>query len=93
MNQQTSCHECKHTITEHGYKCVDCSNFLRKETLYCQRCFEVIEHEKLEHNTIPIDNTHGIDVQSMAFKNSESIVSEYSQIYNSLIDLIDMLNS
>jgi hypothetical protein len=63
MNQQISCYECKHPITGHGYKCVTCSNFFREEALYCQRCFGLPKHEKLEHELIPIDYTETTNVQ------------------------------
>jgi hypothetical protein len=59
MSQSTSvfCHECKHSITEQGYKCVDCSNFHRKEIFYCQRCFGNPDHKELDHKLITVDYT------------------------------------
>ncbi|CAF3591128.1 unnamed protein product [Rotaria socialis] len=63
MDQTKSCQECRHSITERGYKCADCSTFLRKEVFYCQRCFTSTEHETLQHDTISVDYTQTTNTQ------------------------------
>ena len=57
MNQHISCRECKSSISQHGYKCVDCSNCFRKDIFYCRPCFASVHADGLQHQSTTVDYT------------------------------------
>ncbi|CAF1394376.1 unnamed protein product, partial [Didymodactylos carnosus] len=57
MDENTSCFECRILITQRGYRCAECTQFFKKDILFCEGCFPSF-HKETKHQAIPFDHTN-----------------------------------